>query len=352
MEETLELKKGGFPSFFLGVAIRRIINGILISQSSYVDDILETSQLTNVRIVSTLMDVGVYPSANNSPNPVNPKVLQPFARFIVAVIRPNLEYMHIRRTMRTQTRHPDGRGKVYGKRILQFTTFASPFFGLYKDLVNKTEDNHTSFITSQSWRIVSSSHSDDLRRSQDQLPSKSIEILAKDAENCQNCRDIQDPQATTILSEPGNTQALHLRLFDADILNNFNQIFWNFLSKVVGFDGVPSVGMDLKATQEWARRTISTIIASEILSAIKYKMMILYLATASYAILSNARIFYSYIVANDPLQIHLPWALYSSVSTSNQSVPRNTRGTEHVSGMIKSNSKVLFLQDVATTTFG
>ncbi|SPJ71853.1 uncharacterized protein FTOL_01581 [Fusarium torulosum] len=40
-------------------------------------------------------------------------------------------------------------------------------------------------------------------------------------------------------------------------------IYGKFLHQVVGLKRVTSVGMELKATQEWARQTISTIAASE-----------------------------------------------------------------------------------------
>lgn len=42
-------------------------------------------------------------------------------------------------------------------------------------------------------------------------------------------------------------------------------IYGKFLRQVVGLKRVTSVGMELKATQEWARQTISTIAASEVI---------------------------------------------------------------------------------------
>ncbi|KLP21267.1 Uncharacterized protein LW94_13101 [Fusarium fujikuroi] len=82
MENTLELKKGGFPSHFLGVAIRKTDTGISISQGAYVDDILATTGLEACRPVGMPMDAGSYPIAKTSSEPTDNKVYAPFARFI------------------------------------------------------------------------------------------------------------------------------------------------------------------------------------------------------------------------------------------------------------------------------
>ncbi|CAL1377205.1 unnamed protein product [Linum trigynum] len=57
LHTSFNLKELGHVSYFLGIKVRQFPNGILLSQSKYIDDLLETVQFEDCHLVSTPMEL-------------------------------------------------------------------------------------------------------------------------------------------------------------------------------------------------------------------------------------------------------------------------------------------------------
>ncbi|KPM35769.1 hypothetical protein AK830_g10805 [Neonectria ditissima] len=98
LEKQLEIKRMGFPSHFLGVAIRRSKDSISISQGNYARDVLESHGMKNCRSVSTPMDPGAYADVVLGTEDPDPGVKAEYARligqigYLVNQTRPDLAF--------------------------------------------------------------------------------------------------------------------------------------------------------------------------------------------------------------------------------------------------------------------
>lgn len=100
LEETLELKKGGFPNFFVGVAIRKTKDGISISQTGYVEDILESIEMEECRTVCSPMELGAYEIAKLAKEETHLKLTHQYGsligkyNYLAMQSRPDIAFAH------------------------------------------------------------------------------------------------------------------------------------------------------------------------------------------------------------------------------------------------------------------
>ncbi|QGI59943.1 hypothetical protein CEK27_003914 [Fusarium fujikuroi] len=100
IENTLKLKKGGFPNHFLSITIQKTNTGISISQGAYINNILITTGLKACRPVGIPINAGLYPIAKTSSKLTNNKVYTPFTYFISKInylstqTQPNIAFIN------------------------------------------------------------------------------------------------------------------------------------------------------------------------------------------------------------------------------------------------------------------